>query len=375
MSMKLLSFKKKEETHMKAIVLAKPNNLGGTLMKAIVCTKYGPPDVLKLEEIQKPTPGDDEILVEVHAASVTYSNLILVRGKPFLARLGFGLLKPKLKIPGSDIAGRVEAVGRNAKQFRPGDEVFGDLSNCGRGCYAEYVCVPENVLALKPANMSFEEAAAVPVAAVTALQGLRDKGQIQPGQKVLIYGASGGIGTFAVQIAKYFGAEVTGVCSTRNLDMVRSIGADEVIDYTQNDFTTSNQRYDLILECVGNHSFSECRRVLNPTGRFVMVGGPHEMSVIGLLAFMIKPLLLSLFVSQKAVMFIAKSSQDDLTLLGELIATGKLKPVMGGSYSLSNARDAVRQVEEGHARGKVIITLDGADETWKNEEPAKRVLA
>src|SRR5438034_11192281 len=257
---------------MKAIVLAKPNNLGGTRMKAIVCTKYGPPDVLKLEEIQKPTPGDDEILVEVHAASVNYSNLILVRGKPFLARLGFGLLKPKLKIPGSDIAGQVEAVGRNAKQFRPGDEVFGDLSNCGRGGYVENVCVPEHVLALKPANISFEEAAAVPEAALVALQALRDKGQMKAGQKVLIYGASGGIGTFAVQIAKYFGAEVTGVCSTRNLDMVRSLGADHVIDYTKEDFTKTDQRYDLIFDLVGNHSFSERRRILNPNGICVMAG-------------------------------------------------------------------------------------------------------
>src|ERR1700730_15518059 len=227
--MKLITIVQKKETHMKAIVLAKPNNLGGTRMKAIVYTHYGPPDVLKLEEIQKPTPGDDEILVEVHAASVTYSNLILVRGKPFVARLGFGLLKPKHKIPGRDRAGRVEAVGRNVARFQPGDEVVGDLSNCGRGGYAEYVCVPENVLALKPSNISFEEAAAVPEAALVALQALRDKGQIKAGQKVLIYGASGGIGTFAVQIAKYFGAEVTGVCSTRNLDMVRSIGADKVV--------------------------------------------------------------------------------------------------------------------------------------------------
>src|SRR5438034_10232382 len=241
-------------------------------MKAIVCTKYGTPDVLKLEEIQKPTPGDDEILVEVHAASVTYSNLMLVRGEPFVGRLYLWLLKPKLKITGSDIAGRVAAVCRNAKQFRPGDEVFGDLSNCGRGGYAEYVCVPENVLALKPANISFEEAAAVPEAALVALQALRDKGQIQPGQKVLIYGASGGIGTFAVQIAKFFGTEVTGVCSTRNLDMVRSLGADHVIDYTKEDFTKTDQRYDLIFDLVGNHSFSERRRILNPNGICVMAG-------------------------------------------------------------------------------------------------------
>src|SRR5438034_7971264 len=241
-------------------------------MKAIVCTKYGTPDVLKLEEIQKPTPGDDEILVEVHAASVTYSNLMLVRGEPFVGRLYLWLLKPKLKITGSDIAGRVAAVCRNAKQFRPGDEVFGDLSNCGRGGYAEYVCAPENVLAMKPAKISFEEAAAVPEAALVALQALRDKGQIKAGQKVLIYGASSGIGTFAVQIAKDFGAEVTGVCSTRNLDMVRSIGADHVIDYTKEDFTKTDQRYDLIFDLVGNHSFSERRRILNPNGICVMAG-------------------------------------------------------------------------------------------------------
>src|SRR6266571_3954066 len=257
---------------MKADVLAKPNNLGETLMKAIVCTHYGSPDVLKLEEVEKPTPQDNEVLVKVHAASVNYSNLILVRGKPFVARLGFGLLKPKLKIPGSDIAGRVEAVGRNVKQFRPGDEVFGDLTNCGRGGYAEYVCVPENVLALKPANLSFEEAAAVPEAALVALQALRDNGQIKAGQKVLIYGASSGIGTFAVQIAKYFGAEVTGVCSTRNLDMVRSIGADHVIDYTQEDFIKNRQRYDLIFDAVGNRSISDYKRALSPTGICAIAG-------------------------------------------------------------------------------------------------------
>src|SRR5437016_13712916 len=268
---------------MKANVLAKPNNLGGTLMKAIVCTKYGPPDVLKLEEIQKPTPGGDEILVEVHAASMNYSNLILVRGEPFVGRLYFGLLKPKLKIPGSDIAGRVEAVGRNAKQFRPGDEVFGDLSNCGRGGYAEYVCAPENVLALKPANISFEEAAAVPEAALVALQALRDKGQIKAGQKVLIYGASGGIGTFAVQIAKYFGAEVTGVCSTRNLDMVRSIGADHVIDYTQEDFIKNGQRYDLIVATAGYRSIFDYKRALSPKGIYVATGGSIAQIFRGLL--------------------------------------------------------------------------------------------
>ena len=216
-------------------------------MKAIVYNKYGPPDVLELKEVEKPIPKDNQVLVKVHAASVNYGNLVLLKGKPFLARFAFGLLKPKYSIPGGDIAGRVEAVGKNVKQFQPGDEVFGDLSGCGWGGFAEYVSVPENVLALKPANMSFEEAAAVPMAAVTALQGLRDKGKIQSGQKVLINGASGGVGTFAVQIAKSFGAEVTGVCSTRNLDIVRSIGADHVIDYTKEDFTEKTQRYDLIL--------------------------------------------------------------------------------------------------------------------------------
>ena len=226
-------------------------------MKAIVCTKYGPPNVLQLKEVEKPTPKDNEVLVKVHAASVNDWDWGLLRGKPFVNRLLFGLLKPKNKILGSDIAGRVEAVGRNVKQFQPGDEIWGDLSECGFGTFAEYVCVPENALRLKPASMTFEEAAAVPTAAVVALQGLRDKGQIQPGQKVLINGAGGGMGTFAVQIAKSFGAEVTGVCSTRKLDMMRSIGADQVIDYTHKDFTKSGQRYDLILDVVAYRSIFE----------------------------------------------------------------------------------------------------------------------
>ena len=242
-------------------------------MKAIVCTKYGPPDVLELKEVAKPIPKDDEVLVKVHAASMTFSNLFLVSGKPFLIRLMFGLLKPKLRIPGSDIAGRVEAVGRNGKRFRPGDEVFGDLSRCGRGGFAEYVSVPENELGLKPANISFAEAAAVPEAALVALQGLRDKGRIQKGQKVLIVGASGGIGTFAVQIAKSFGAEVTGVCGARNLDMVRSIGADHVIDYAKEDFTKNGQRYDLILATKGYRSIFDYQRALSPRGIYVMTGG------------------------------------------------------------------------------------------------------
>src|SRR5436305_8596144 len=259
---------------MKANVLAKPNNLGETLMKAIVIAHYGSTDVLQLKRVEKRTPKDDEVLVKVYAASVNAADWHLLRGKPFLMRLmGFGLLKPKHKILGAAMAGRVEAVGRNVKQFQPGDEIFGDVSKCGWGAFAEYVCAREDALALKPANVTFEEAAAVPLAAVTALQGLRAKGQIQPGQKVLIHGASGGVGTFAVQIAKSFGAEVTGVCSTRNVDMVRSIGADHVIDYTQEDFTKSGQRYDLILEMGGNRSLADLRRVLTPGGTLVLVGG------------------------------------------------------------------------------------------------------
>jgi NADPH:quinone reductase-like Zn-dependent oxidoreductase len=324
------------------------------LMKAIVCHGYGSPDVLKCEEVEQPVPKHDEVLIKVRAASVNPLDWRLMKGKPAILRLFFGLRKPRLGRPGIDAAGEVAAVGSNVTQFKPGDEVFGAC----RGSFAEYACTPASKLVIKPGNVTFEQAASVYVVGLTALQGLRDHGKIQPGSKVLINGAAGGVGTFAVQIAKSFGAGVTGVCSTRNLEMVRSIGADEVIDYTQSDFTTSDQRYDLILDCVGNHWFSTCRRVLNTAGRFVMIGAPHDPSLVGLLAQMIQALLLSLFVSQKAVMFIAKSSQDDLTLLGELIATGKLKPVIDSRYSLSDAADALRHSEEGHARGKVIIDCE-----------------
>ncbi len=327
-------------------------------MKAIVYHEYGSADVLKCEEIEKPVPKDDEVLVKVRAASVNPIDWRLMKGEPRAFRIVPRLLKMPIGRPGVDAAGEVKAVGKNVTQFKPGDEVFGAC----RGAFAEYACTAASKLAMKPGNVTFEQAASVFVAGLTALQGLRDHGKIQPGSKVLINGAAGGVGTFAVQIAKSLGAHVTGVCSTRNLDLVRSIGAEKTIDYTQNDFTSGNQRYDLILDCVGNHSFSACRRILNPDGRCVMIGAPHETSAMGLLAQMIGALLLSIFVSQKAVMFIAKSSQDDLILLGELIATGKLKPVIGGRYSLSEARDAVRQVEEGHARGKVVVTLDGTDE-------------
>ena len=322
-------------------------------MKAAIYTSYGPPDVVRIADVEKPVPKGDEVLIKVRAASVNPLDWRLMKGEPRVIRIMPRLLKMPIGRPGVDVAGEIEAVGSKVTQFKPGDEVFGACP----AAIAEYACARESGIAMKPANVTFEQAASINVAGLTAVQGLRDKGKIQPGSKVLINGAAGGVGTFAVQIAKAFGAHVTGVCSTRNIEMVRSIGADEVIDYTRSDFTTSDQRYDLILDCVGNHSFSACRRVLNPIGRFVMVGAPHDVSVIGLLAPMIKTVLLSAFVSQKAVMFIAKSSQDDLTLLGELIATGKIKPVIGGRYSLSDAADAVRLVEEGHARGKIIIVL------------------
>jgi NADPH:quinone reductase-like Zn-dependent oxidoreductase len=328
-------------------------------MKAAIYTSYGPPDVVRIADVEKPVPMDDEVLIKVRAAAVNPLDWRLMKGEPRALRIMPRLLKMPIGRPGVDVAGEVEAVGKNVMQFKPGDKVFGACP----AAFAEYACTRESKIAMKPENVTFEQAASVNVAGLTALQGLRNHGKIQPGSKVLINGAAGGVGTFAVQIAKTFGANVTGVCSTRNIEMVRSIGADDVIDYTQNDFTTSNQRYDLILDCVGNHSFSACRRILNPDGRCVMIGAPHDASMMGLLAQMVTALLLSPFVSQKAVMFIAKSSQDDLTLLGELIATDKLKPVIDSRYSLSDAPDAVRQVEEGHARGKVIITLDRAHET------------
>jgi NADPH:quinone reductase-like Zn-dependent oxidoreductase len=327
-------------------------------MKAAIYTNYGPPDVVHVANVEKPVPRDDEVLIKVRAASVNPLDWRLMKGKPRLLRIMPRLLKMPIGRPGVDVAGEVEAVGKNVKQFKPGDAVFGAC----RAAIAEYACTRESGIAMKPDNVTFEQAASVNVAGLTALQGLRDKGKIQPGNKVLVNGAAGGVGTFAVQIAKSFGAHVTGVCSTRNIEMVKSIGADEVIDYSQHDFTSTdpgnNQRYDLIFECVGNHSFSECRRVLNPGGRYVMVGGPHDPSVMDLLAPIIQALVLSLFGNQKAIPFIAKSSQADLTVLGELIATGKLKPVIDRRYSLSEASEALRYLEEGHARGKVIIVLD-----------------
>ncbi len=321
-------------------------------MKAIVCTRYGPPDILKLKEVPKPTPGDDEVLVKVYAAAVTFSNLALVSGKPFVARLtGLGLLKPKIRIPGSDIAGRIEAVGRNVKKFVPGDEVFGDLSGCGRGGLAEYVCAPEHALAQKPANISFEEAAAVPEAALVALQALRDTGQIRKGQKVLIYGASGGIGTFAVQIARYFGAEVTGVCSTRNMERVRSLGADHVIDYTKEDFTKTGQRYDLILAAAGYRSIFDYRRVLSLRGIYVATGGAMAQIFQGIL---IGPLLST---GGKKMGSMLVEPNKDLGFMKELIEAGRVKPVLDRCYLFHETAEAFRYYAEGHARGKVVITV------------------
>lgn len=324
-------------------------------MKAIVYTEYGSPDVLRLTEVEKPAPKDDEVLVKVYAVSANAADLHLMRGDPFLFRFQSGLRKPKFPIPGSDIAGRVEAVGRDVKQFRPGDEVFGDISGCGWGGFAAYACARESALVKKPANMTFEQAAAVPMAAVTALQGLRDKGQIRAGQKVLIHGASGGVGTFAVQLAKALGAEVTAVCSAKKVDMVRSIGADHVIDYTKEDFTQNGQQYDLILAANGNRSISDYRRVLSPTGTYVMSGGAMSQ--------MMQAMLLGPWYSrsgrQKMGNLLAKPNQQDLAFVKALIEDGKVVAVIDRCYPLSETADAIRYLEEGHAQGKVVITISG----------------
>ena len=323
-------------------------------MRAIVRNTYGSPDVLELQEIDKPDVTDDEVLVRVRAASVNRADWYTLTGTPYVGRTQLGLLKPKSNRMGVDFAGTVEAVGRDVTQFRPGDEVFGGRS----GAFAEYVCVREDrAVVPKPANVTFDEAAAVPVAAITALQGLRDKGQIQPGQKVLINGASGGVGTFAVQIAKAFGAEVTGVCSTRNVDLVRSIGADHVIDYTQEDFTRSDRRYDLMLDVAGSRSWSACRRVLNPQATLVIVGAPKGNRLLGPLSHIVKVRLAAFRSSRKVVFFIAKFNKADMAVLRELLEAGKVTPVMDGRYELSEIADALRYMGEGHCRGKVVITV------------------
>jgi len=329
----------------------------GDKMKANVYCDYGLPN-LKLADIAKPTPTDDQVLVRVRAASVNPLDWHFIEGTPKIMRaMGVGLRKPKDVRLGVDFAGTDEAVGKNVTQFKPGDEVFGGRD----GAFAEYVCPrADRAVALKPANITFEQAATVNIAGITALQALRDKGKVQPGQKVLINGASGGVGTFAVQIAKLFGAEVTGVCSTRNLEMVRSLGADHVIDYTKEDFAKGAERYDVILDNVPNHSLSDCRGVLTPKGKYVMVGGggPNDGRWIGPFGRVINTLLLSPFVSQEMSMFMADTNQKDLTVLADLMESGKVKPVIDRRYKLSEVPAAIAYLEEGHARGKVVITLE-----------------
>ena len=332
---------------------ARAEHREGLLMKAIVYTKYGSPDVLQFREVAKPAPKEGEVLVKVHAASVNAADLHLLRGTPFLFRLSAGLLKPKKPIIGADIAGRVEAVGRNVTQFRAGDEVFGDMSGCGFGGFAEYVAVPEHSLVAKPSNLTFEQAAAVPMAAVTALQALRNKGQIRPGQSVLINGASGGVGTFAVQIAKACGAEVTAVCSTSKLDLMRSIGADHVIDYTQDDFTENGRQYDLILAANGYRSISDYERALAPRGTYVMSGGSTKHMFQ---AMLLGPLH-SKSGGKKMGNLLAKANTEDLASVKGLIEAGNVVPVIDRCYPLSEVAEAIGYLEEGHARGKVVITV------------------
>ena len=320
-------------------------------MKAIVYEEYGAPsEVLELKEVEKPSPKENEVLVKIHASSINFGDNALVRGEPFVARLWSGLLKPKYRIPGGDMAGQVEAVGRDVKQFQPGDEVYADIGAFGFGAYAEYVSVPEDALTLKPANISYEEAAAVPQYAVVALQGLRDEGQVQRGQKVLINGASGGVGTFAVQIAKSFGAEVTGVCSTRNLDLVRSFGADHVIDYTKEDFTEGEQRYDLILDIVANRSVKDYTHALNPGGSYVAVAFNASSLFLGS--------LISRTEGKKVSSLVHKTNVADLVYMRELIEAGKVVPVINRTYPLSEVAEALQYYVEGNPSGKVVIAVE-----------------
>jgi len=322
-------------------------------MKAIVYHQYGSPDVLQLQDMDKPVVRDDAVLVRIRAAAANPYDWHFMRGEPYFMRLFIGLRTPKANGLGVDFAGQVEAVGKDVTQFHPGDEVFGVCN----GAFAEYLCTPENELALKPTNLTFEQAAAVPLAAVTALQGLRDTGQLQPEQKVLIIGASGGVGTFAVQIAKVFGAHVTGVCSTRNLELVRSLGADHVIDYTQEDFTQSGQKYDLIFQLAGTRSPSHCRRALTSKGRLVLSSGDSDGRWIGPIDRLIKAAALSPFVSQTLSSLNTKRSKKDLPYLTELIEAGKVTPVIDRTHSLGEVPEALRYLEHGHARGKVVITV------------------
>ena len=325
-------------------------------MKAVAQDGYGAPDALEIREVDRPVVGDDDVLIRVHAASVNPRDLHFMRGDPYIvrgvgSRAGFGLRGPRRSTRGRDLAGQVEAVGRNVTQFHPGDEVYG----VGLGTFAGYALASEGGLAPKPANLTFVQAAAMPVAALTALQALRDHGRIQPGQTVLVNGAAGGVGTFAVQIAKAFGADVTGVCSTRNVEMVRSIGAHHVIDYTAEDFTRGSKRYDLILDLVGNHSVSDSRRALEPNGMLLICGGSGRW--FGPVGPILRAAVMSKFVSQKLRAFTARATSDDLVALAELVEDGKVTPVIDRTYPLSEGPDAIRHLETGHARGKVVITV------------------
>jgi NADPH:quinone reductase-like Zn-dependent oxidoreductase len=320
-------------------------------MKAIVYHHYGPPDVLQYEDTEQPIPADNQVLIRVRAAAVNPLDRMM-RGKPYLMRIMTGLRRPKDIRLGRDVAGEVTAIGRNVTRFKPGDAVFGVCA----GAYAEYACASETKLALKPDNVTFEQAAAVPVAALTALQGLRDKGELQPGQHVLINGASGGVGTFAVQIAKSFGADVTAVCSTRNVELVQSIGADRVVDYGREDFTMSAQHYDLIFDAVGNRSLSSLRRLLKPNGKYLAVGMASDHA-IGLVARLLAIFVLSHVVSEKLIIFMAKITVEDLTFIAELMKSGKVTPVIDRRFPLNEIARAISYLDEGHARGKIVISV------------------
>jgi NADPH:quinone reductase-like Zn-dependent oxidoreductase len=320
-------------------------------MRGLVYYRYGSPDVVEYAEMEKPSPKDDEVLIRVRAAALNPLDWHFVRATPAIMRLFLGLPGPREPRLGRDVAGRVEAVGKNVKRFKAGDEVFGVC----HGAFAEYGCASESRLAMKPANVTFEQAAAVPIAGLTALQALRDKGHVQPGHRVLINGASGGVGTFAVQVAKVFGAEVTGVCSTRNVDLVRSLGADRVIDYTREDFTRGQQRYDMILDTVANHSFAACRRVMSPNAILVRIGAGHAL--LRALIRLVIELQVSRFTTQKVSTFVAKIDAGDLAAMADMIASGKVTPVIDNRYKLSEGREAFRYFAEGHARGKVILSI------------------
>jgi NADPH:quinone reductase-like Zn-dependent oxidoreductase len=357
---------------------------GNPHVKAAVYSRYGPPEVVQIRDVEKPVTKNDEVLIKVRAASVNPLDEGTMKGA---GRIVTGLRKPRVTRLGVDVAGQVEAVGSDVTQFKPGDKVFGACISdpqasslrvwISQGAFAEYACAPQSALVIKPANMTFEQAAAAPVAALTALQGLRlgslgDKQWVQPGQKALINGAAGGVGTFAVQIAKSFGAEVTGICSTRNLDLVRSIGADHVMDYTKQDYTNSGERYDLIFDCVGNHSLSALLRVLDPQGTLVMVGERSGRAMVGVLARLITALIFSRFSSQKLTTLLARPDKRDLTTIRDLMATEKVTPVIDRRYSLQEVPEAIRYLEKGHARGKVVISVEenNQDETTRCPAPS-----